>query len=470
MSILIFDTYRHAKVPFEPHDSKVVRLYSCGPTVYDYAHIGNLRSFIFADTLRRWLEVSGYEVQQVMNITDVDDKTIKKSQEEGIELNAVTDRYTQAFHDDLTTLNIKPAKLYPRATDHINEMVQIIEELIAKGHAYKASDGSVYFSVASFPDYGKLSGKKIEDLRVGERVSNDEYESKDDVRDFALWKAWDEQDGDVYWETPFGKGRPGWHIECSAMSMKHLGPEFDIHTGGVDNIFPHHENEIAQSKCATGLGFAKYWMHCNYLIVEGQKMSKSLGNFYTLRDLLEKGWRAREIRYVLISTHYRSQLNFTLEGLGAARSALARLDEFRESWTNAPEGEVSKEIEEAVTRANGSFNEAMDDDLNVSAALAALFQLVREGNAQNAISRLTSGDVQILDTLWDRAQNALGVLSFEEAATGAEDGEWIEELILLRNEAREEKNWGEADRIRDELAGKGIQLKDGPDGTVWRRV
>ncbi len=468
MSFAIYDTYLRKQVPFVPITPGVVRMYNCGPTVYDIAHIGNFRAFVFADLLRRWLEVSGYTVEQVMNITDVDDKTIQKSRESGVPLERITAPFITSFFDGLKLLNVLPAKVYPRATEHVPEMVDLIRSLLEKGHAYKGQDGSVYFSIESFPEYGKLSGKRLEDLRIGDRVSNDEYESKDDVRDFALWKAWDEADGDVGWDTEFGRGRPGWHIECSAMSRRYLGDEFDIHTGGVDNIFPHHENEIAQSRCATGAAFAHHWMHCNYLIVEGKKMSKSLGNYYVFNDLLDKGWRPREIRYVLIGTHYRAQLNFTLDGLSAARSSLARLDEFRDSWRSARGGETTPVLQEVLERAEKGFNEGMDDDLNVSAALAAVFQLVREGNAQIASHGLTSGDVELLEKTWIRWDHALGV--FQPEAENTEDTAWIERKIEERNRARESKDWAAADRIRDELVARGIQLKDGPEGTTWRRV
>lgn len=470
MSLVFYDTYRRKKVAFEPLVEGEVRMYNCGPTVYDFAHIGNFRAYIFADLLRRWLEAKGYAVRQVMNLTDVDDKTIRRSREEGVALGTVTDRYINAFFDDLDTLMIKRADVYPAATMHIDEMVTLIEELLKRDHAYRAPDGSIYFRVASYADYGNLSGKRLEDLRVGERVTSDEYESKDDVRDFALWKAWDEDDGDVYWETSLGKGRPGWHIECSAMSMKYLGGEFDIHTGGVDNIFPHHENEIAQSRCATDNGFARYWLHCDYLIVEGKKMSKSLGNFFQLRDLLEKGYSAREIRYVLIGTHYRSRLNFTFDGLQAARSALKRLDEFHDAWSSYPEGEATAGVTEAIERADRTFDEAMDDDLNVSAANAAMFTLVREVNAYAADGKATQGDAERLQQLWDRWDLALGYLSGGEEAEGDLDVERIEALIAERKAAREARDWGRADEIRDELAEEGIVLKDSPEGTTWRRA
>lgn len=408
MSFTIYDTLAKQKLPFQPIDPPNVRMYNCGPTVYSYAHIGNLRAYVFADLLRRWLEVSGYTVNQVMNITDVDDKTIRDSQESGLDLEKFTSGYIDAFFEDLQKMNILKAHTYPRATMHIEEMVSMIWSLLGKGFAYKTEDGSIYFRVSAFPEYGLLSGKNIADLRVGDRVSNDEYESKDDVRDFALWKAWTPEDGDVYWETALGKGRPGWHIECSAMSMKYLGNHFDIHTGGVDNIFPHHENEIAQSRCSTGEGFAEHWMHCEYLLVDGKKMSKSLGNFYTLRDLVDKGFTPRSIRYVLASTHYRSQLNFTFESVQAADHALERIDDFRESWDRFPDGDPVPETEEVIRKADEAFTAAMNDDLNVSRANAALFNLIREINSLASESKTTVGNTTALLDFWKKAERTLG--------------------------------------------------------------
>ncbi len=473
MAIQFFDTRKRQKLPFEPIDPGHVRMYNCGPTVHDFAHIGNFRAYVFADILRRWLEVRGFDVTQIMNITDVDDKTIRKSHEQKRSLEDYTKAYTAAFFEDLDRLNILRAHEYPRATGHVDEMVELIESLLEKDHAYRAEDGSIYFKVTSYPEYGLLSGKRLEDLRVGERVSNDEYESKDDVRDFALWKVWDEEDGDVYWETSLGKGRPGWHIECSAMSREYLGDEFDIHTGGVDNIFPHHENEIAQSRCATGAEFAHRWMHCEYLIVENKKMSKSLGNFFTLRDLIEQGYYAREIRYMLAGTHYRSRLNFTLDGLKGARKSLQRLDEFKASWEHYGDGEPSFEVGDAIDRAEATFQAAMDDDLNVSQALAAVFSLVRVVNSLASENLATSSDRAKLEGLWDKWDHALGLLTpLDDEIHSATDFDesWIKEKIEERRQARADKEWARADQVRDELAELGIQLKDGPEGTTWERV
>ena len=329
MALQFFNTLTRRKEDFVPLDpaGKRVGMYTCGPTVYNYVHIGNLRAFMFEDLLRRYLEYKGFDVKHVMNITDVEDKIIRAVRESGKTLRDLTDLYAQEFFRDLNTLNIKHAHAVPRATDAIPDMVKMIESLVASKHAYVAEDKCVYFSIKSFKDYGKLAHLDLDNLQSGARVAQDEYD-KEHAADFALWKAWDEKDGAVKWPSPWGDGRPGWHIECSAMSMKHLGETFDIHCGGEDLIFPHHEDEIAQSESVTGKPFVRYWVHNAHLLVEGKKMSKSLGNFYTLRDLLAKGWTGREIRYALIGAHYREQLNFTFDGLQAARSALQRIDEF----------------------------------------------------------------------------------------------------------------------------------------------
>jgi len=304
MALRIYNTLSQTVEPLEPLEPGRVRFYTCGPTVYNYAHIGNFRAYVFEDVLRRALKFCGFQVVQVMNLTDVDDKTIRGAIAEGVDLDTFTRRYKEAFFADLKALRIEPAEHYPAATDHIPEMIALVERLLAKGHAYRAEDGSVYFRIASFPNYGRLARLDRAGLRPGARVAQDEY-AKDDAADFALWKAWDAADGAVRWDSPWGPGRPGWHLECSAMSMKYLGPTFDLHTGGIDNLFPHHEDEIAQSEAANGQPFVRYWMHCAHLVVDGRKMSKSLGNFHTLRDLIAKGYSGREIRYLLASAHYR---------------------------------------------------------------------------------------------------------------------------------------------------------------------
>ncbi|MFC1499008.1 cysteine--tRNA ligase [Verrucomicrobiota bacterium] len=469
----IYNTLTRKLEEFASVDSKHVRMYTCGPTVYDYAHIGNYRAYVFEDLLRKYLKYIGYTVTQVMNLTDVDDKTIRGAGNAGITLGEYTEKYKKAFFGDLKTLNIEPAEHYPAATDHVPEMIEIIKKLFDRGYAYQSDDRSVYFSIAKFDGYGKLAHLDMSGLRSGARVAQDEYD-KENAADFALWKAWSADDGDVAWDSPWGKGRPGWHIECSAMSTKYLGDTFDIHTGGVDNIFPHHEDEIAQSEGATGKQFVKYWMHCAHLVVDGRKMSKSLGNFYTLRDLLERGYNGREIRYVLIAAQYRQSLNFTFEALNAARASLARLDEFSERLRLQVAGcrnqesvdECSAlELPEWCDKARMRFNEALDDDLNVSEALAAIFDMVHQGNKAMDLDGLTSGTASRVLELLSDFDRVLGVFEREHK----EIDETILQLVDERNKARAAGNWDEADRIRGQILEMGWEIKDTPDGAKVRR-
>ncbi|MBP9571890.1 MAG: cysteine--tRNA ligase, partial [Kiritimatiellae bacterium] len=430
---------------FQPLEPGHARLYTCGPTVYNYAHIGNFRAYVFEDLLRRWLKFKGFRVTQVMNLTDVDDKTIRDSQAAGLSLAEFTARYKQAFFEDIRVLNIEAAEHYPAATDHIPEMIALIQVLQDKGYAYRADDGSVYFSIDRWPQYGKLAHLDRSGLRAGVRVNADEYD-KENVADFALWKAWDEKDGDVAWDSPWGRGRPGWHIECSAMSQRYLGPSFDIHTGGVDNIFPHHEDEIAQSEAATGQPFATYWLHCAHLLVDGQKMSKSRGNFHTLRDVLQRGYTGREVRYELLATHYRASLNFTFASLDAARTALRRVDEFTARLTDAAGSAASAELPTWARLAATRFEAAMDEDLNISAALAALFDAIREGNAAldaRALAPSAAAAVQALLARWD---TALGVLAKPATAIPAD----VQALLDRRQAARTAKDWAQSDALRGE--------------------
>jgi cysteinyl-tRNA synthetase len=397
--IFFFNTLTRKKEKFVPLEEGKVRIYTCGPTVYDYAHIGNFRTFVFQDLLRRWLEYRGFKVIQVMNITDVDDKTIRGARKRNIPLREYTDYYMKAFFEDIEALNLEKAEYYPRATEHIPEMVELIKRLMEKGYAYRGEDGSIYYDISKFKDYGKLSKLKIEELKPGARVKVDEY-GKEEARDFALWKAWDEEDGDVFWETEIGKGRPGWHIECSTMAMKYLGETIDIHSGGVDLIFPHHENEIAQSEAATGKPFARYWLHSEHLLVEGRRMAKRYGNFYTLRDLIKKGYDPKAIRYLLMSTHYRQQLNFTFEGLEAAKGAVDRLTTFVRRLLETDGAGCGEEIKRLMAEVQKRFESAMDDDLNISVALAALFDFVRDVNKlmdENRLSRKEAEEVYTLN-------------------------------------------------------------------------
>ncbi len=466
MAFKIYNTMSRSKEELVPLDGKHVRMYTCGPTVYNYAHIGNFRAYMFEDLLRRYIKFCGFEVTQVQNLTDVDDKTIRSSIEQGKALKEYTKTYIDAFFDDLAKLNIEPAEHYPAATDYIQEMIGIIETLFEKGYAYQSEDGSVYYSIDKFKEYGNLAHLDREGMQAGARVDQDEYD-KDNAADFALWKAYVPEDGDVVWDSPWGKGRPGWHIECSAMSMKLLGESFDIHTGGVDNIFPHHEDEIAQSEAATGKPYSKYWMHCGYLVVDGRKMSKSLGNFYTLREILDMGYTGREVRYELLSSHYRQSLNFAFKSLDANRAALKRLDEF---YTNIKEAAGNETQPGALpdwakeTRAN--FTAAMDDDMNISGAMAAVFDTVHAGNKALAEKAVSSGEALAVAGLWAELDAVLGLLIPQEEDAPAE----VDELLEARAKARAEKDWAESDRIRDRLAELGWTVKDTPEGPKLRKL
>lgn len=462
MTLVFKNSLTRKKEEFKAIEPDVVRLYTCGPTVYNYAHIGNFRAYMFEDLLRRYLKYSGYKVTQVMNITDIDDKTIRESRAEGISLKEFTDRYTQAFFDDLDTLGIERAEEYPAATDHIPEMVEIVKKLLKRGLAYEI-DGNYYFKISAFSDYGKLSHLDMDGLKAGARVATDEYE-KESVSDFALWKAWEESDGDVFWETELGKGRPGWHLECSAMSMKYLGEQFDIHTGGIDNMFPHHENEIAQSEGATGVKFVNYWLHCEHLIVEGRKMSKSLGNFYTLRDLTEKGYSGRAVRYLLMATHYRQQLNFTLSGLDGAASAITRYNDFIANLADYDGGESNGEAVALVKKAVGGFAAGLDDDLNISKALAAVFDMITDINRLKAGKNLSEEE---RDSALEAIRGFDSVLGLETKSEMLDSD--IDALIVKRDEARANKDYTLSDKIRDDLAAMGIILEDSPGGVRWKR-
>lgn len=464
MSLRLYNTLSRRVEEFAPRDPGKVAMYACGPTVHDHAHIGNFRTFLFTDLLYRYLQFQGYDVTFAMNITDVDDKTIAKSRAREMSLGDYADIYEKIFFDDCRRLNIEPATIYPRATAHIPEMVEIVQELIRKKHAYEV-DGSYFYRIESFPSYGQFARLNKEALRTGERVATDKYD-KENVRDFALWKAYEEDDGDVFWETPLGKGRPGWHLECSAMSLKYLGEDFDIHIGGVDLIFPHHQNEIAQTEGVTGKRQARFWVHSEHLLVDGVTMSKSLGNFYTLNDLVEKGWTPREIRYALLGAHYRQQLNFTMASLEAARSSLERLDCCVRNLHNLQGSGGVRDVEKIIRKHEDAFVASMNDDLNYPQALASLFNLVRDVNSLCAADRIgPDAGEKVLESL-TRFNRVLGFLELD---VKEECDERIECLVRARDDARREKKWAEADRIRDELAALDIVLEDRAGGTIWRR-
>ena len=460
----VYNSLTRRNEDLTPLADNTIRLYTCGPTVYNFAHIGNFRAYTFEDILRRVIQFNGMKIKQVMNLTDVDDKTIRGANAAGVKLTDYTKTYKDAFFADLKKLNVQPAEIYPAATDHIPEMIALVQKLVEKGIAYQSEDGSVYFSVTKFPGYGKLAHIDFDNQRTGARCAADEYD-KENVGDFALWKAWEESDGPVGWDSPWGRGRPGWHIECSAMSMKYLGETFDLHTGGIDNLFPHHENEIAQAEAATGKEFVKTWMHCAHLRVNGEKMSKSLGNFFTLRDLIEKGWTGREIRYVLINAHYRSGLNFAFTALEDARKALARIDacvaalEQRAGGVVGSLAQAPKEAGDCLAR----FTAAVNEDLNIPIAFAALFDLVREMNGALAKPEFSAECAQGALAVFHRMDEVLGVIFFGKAEKTEVPAE-IQKLLDERAAARAAKNWAESDRLRDEIAAAGWLVKDSKTG------
>jgi cysteinyl-tRNA synthetase len=462
--IRFYNTLSGKVEEFKPVRAGQVGLYTCGPTVYDYPHIGNYRAYIFEDILKRFLLLSGLKVTQVMNITDIDDKTIKGAKALGISLQDYTKKYIEAFFEDIKVLRILPADYYPRATEHIEDMVKMVKGLLAKGYAY-SKDGSVYFSLAKFPDYGKLSKINKDELKAGARVETDEYE-KESVNDFVLWKK--ARPDEPSWETDFGAGRPGWHLECSAMSTRYLGPTFDLHCGGIDNIFPHHENEIAQSEAYYGQKFVNYWLHCHHLVVDGEKMSKSKGNFYTLRDLLARNINPVDLRFFLLSTHYRKMLNFTFDSLDQAKASRQRILDFVYELEHQPLTEASQpESGSLAAAALTDFKDSLADDLNISAALAALFELIRETNsrlAKNELSRQAAG--QVLSAIYemDKVLAVLPEKSEEELPAG------MLTKIEQREQARREKNFALADSIRQELLQQGIVLEDTKEGVRWKKI
>jgi len=456
MSLRFFNTYSRKIEEFEPRNptARAIRIYTCGPTVYSRAHIGNFRAYIFEDLLQRHLELRGYKVHRVMNITDVDDKTIRGTRDANVPLAKFTEQFKKAFFEDAETLRIKRADEFPAATDqrYIGRMIEMIGELVARGLAYQADDKSVYFRINKFPDYGKLAHFDLTQLQSTGRVKHDEYD-KEHIGDFALWKAWDEEDGDVKWDSPWGPGRPGWHIECSAMAMTLLGDQIDIHCGGVDNIFPHHEAEIAQSEGVTGKKFVRYWLHCAHLLVDGQKMAKSLGNFYTVPDILAKSYTGRELRYALLRVHYRVPLNFTWEGMKEARESLGRIDEWLQRLREVAEKENAQ-------RPTQKFEEALDDDLNISAALGFLFESIRETNRAMDENKLDAPSANAWLNWWDRINTVLDLEPETEIVVPAE----VAQLAKERENARRQKNWKRSDELRDRISALGWDVRDTKDG------
>jgi cysteinyl-tRNA synthetase len=471
MALRFFNTYSRKIEEFEPRDptARRISIYTCGPTVYSRAHIGNFRAYIFEDLLLRHLELRGYKVHRVMNITDVDDKTIRGAREAKVPLPKFTEQFKKAFFEDAETLRIKRADDFPAATDqrYVERMIDMIGELIARGLAYQADDKSVYFRINKFPNYGRLAHFDLTQLQSTGRVKHDEYD-KEHIGDFALWKAWDEEDGDVKWDSPWGLGRPGWHIECSAMATALLGDQIDIHCGGVDNIFPHHEAEIAQSEGVTGKKFVRYWLHCAHLLVDGQKMAKSLGNFYTVPDVLAKGYTGRELRYALLRVHYRVPLNFTWEGMKEARESLGRIDEWLQRLRDVAEKEnaaqraapINREQASNAQRPTQTFEESLDDDLNISAALGFLFESIRETNRAMDENKLDAASAEARLDWWKRINT---VLDLEHDAKIVVPEE-VTQLAKERENARREKNWKRSDELRDRISALGWEVRDSKDG------
>ena len=464
--IKFYNTIDRKKVNFTPMVDGKISLYTCGPTVYNFAHIGNFRAYIFEDLLRRTLEFCDYEVLHVMNLTDIDDKTINKANLEKIPLKEFTDKYIAAFYEDVEALNILPAHHYPRATEFIDGMIGMIQDLESKGYTYTTEDGSVFFKISQYKDYGRLANLQVEDLLLGERVENDEYE-KEEMRDFALWKSYKKEEGDIFWESPWGKGRPGWHIECSVMSTHYLGNHFDIHCGGVDNIFPHHENEIAQSCCATDEKFVNYWLHNEHLLVDNQKMSKSLGNFYTIRDLIEKGYTPQSIRYTLLSTHYRQKLNFTLDKLTNSQKSINKINELKRRAKLIADDKIEgRDFKDESSKMILDFSNCLKNDLNISGALGEMFIWInlvfKELDASNVSFK---GSLLIVEAL-ESIDRVLGIL---ESENNIEHGDKIADLLEKRAEARRNKDWNFADKIREEIDALGYVVEDTDQGPIVKR-
>jgi cysteinyl-tRNA synthetase len=465
MALRFYNTLTQQVEDFTPADGRTVRMYTCGPTVYNYIHIGNLRTFTFQDVLRRWLQYRGYTMDHVMNITDVEDKIIRNATAHGMSIYDYTAQYTEAFLEDTAALRLQRPERLAKATDNIDAMVHDIEELEKGGYTYR-SEGSVYYRISKFPDYGKLSHNDFEGIKAGARVDVDEYD-KADARDFVLWKA--PKEGEVSWDTPIGPGRPGWHIECSAMAMKYLGQTLDIHAGGVDLIFPHHENEIAQAEAITHKPFARFWLHSEHLLIEWEKMSKSAGNFYTLRDLLAQGYEPEAIRYLLVSVPYRRKLNFTFEGLKGAQAAVQRLRDFKLRVDTGKFGEgTDEQIRVAGERALKRFEDSLDDDLNTAEALGAIFEFVREANSAIDSGEFRSGNVAASIDLLARFDSVVDVLRPSKKESGLSEEE-IEARVQERTQAKKKRDFKRADEIREELLQAGVILEDTREGVRWKQ-
>ncbi len=463
--LTLFNTRTHQKEPFIPLHPNEVRMYGCGPTIYNYAHIGNYRAFVSYDILNRYLRYKGYHVVFCMNLTDVDDKTIRDSRAEGKNLREFTDRYADSFLKDCALLNIQKPDVMPRATEEIQSMIELIQQLLQTGYAYQVPSGDVFFKISAFSEYGQMAGIDPTNMRANAdgRLS-DEYE-KENAQDFALWKAWTEKDGDVYWETPFGKGRPGWSIECSAMARKYLGQPIDIHMGGVDLIFPHHTNEIAQSECAYGCRFVNYWVHNAHMMVNGQKMSKSLKNCYTLNELIERGYSKEAIRYEYLKSHYRAQMDFQLENITGNQTVIEKFGNFLMRLKTEAQGAGWSKLPEALTQVSQGFENGLDDDLNMPVALAAIFDFMTEINKN--FQGLSRQDAQKIIEQMQRFNTVLAVFpEMKEDRLTSEE----EKLISQRQTYRQVKDWAKADALKQQLFNLGIEVKDTPTGPVWRRI
>lgn len=467
--LFFYDTEKRQKEKFTPQDPRRVLMYTCGPTVYNYAHIGNFRTYVFEDLLRRALKFFGYQVVQAMNLTDVDDKTIRGAIANDCSLEEYTHPYKNAFFTDIATLGIERVEFYPEATKFISHMIDVIEKLLDKGFAYKSEDQSIYFSIAKWEKYGRLSHIKSDQLKIGSvnPLFDDEYD-KENAADFVLWKSYHaERDGKVFWQSPFGPGRPGWHLECSTMAMELLGHTIDLHIGAVDNIFPHHENEIAQSEACSGRLFVRHWMHSEHLIVNGKKMSKSANNFYVLKDLLDKGFTGKEVRYLLLHTHYRTLLNFTFESMQSAKRSLERINDFVLRMNElAGSGAAQKEVLQFCQKAIDQFSFSLADDLNISEALAAVFGLIHEINSMADCGQIMPGDAKEILFVFREIDRVLHVINFEEETIPKE----MEELLQQRESARKAKEWKKSDELRDKISENGYRIEDTPKGPRLKKI